>query len=155
MDCSRQALWPPTVASKCLNEYIAYYDEIRTTYAERIIPLEKTAYHECIRFENNTLSLYAHVNTKQGVRAVTLTQIMDELLQACKRGIPFVEYTVNTYMYQAWKRDNVSILTGMCLIDGKLIPGAPSILTIFRKSTMATFTEQTSSTGLLRIEISA
>lgn len=148
MDCSRQA-------SNCLNEYIEYYNEIRTTYAEQIIPLERTAYHECIRFENNTLSLYAHVNTRHGTRSVTLKQIMDELLQACKRGIPFVEYTVNTYMYQAWKGDNVSILTGMCLINGKLIPGAPTILSILRKSTMATFTEQTSSTGLLRIEISA
>jgi len=137
----------------CVREYIAYYNELRTIYSDRIIPLEKIAYNECIRFENNTLSLYAHTNTKQGVRAITLKQIMDELLQACKNGIPFVEYTVNTYLYQAWKGDNVSLMTGISSIDDKFIPGAPSILSILRKSTIATFTEQTSSTGLLRIEI--
>ena len=141
------------IHTKCKREFIAYYSELRTTYADRIFPLEKVAYGECIRFENNTLSLYAHTDTKNGIRTVTLKQIFDELLQACKMGIPFVEYTVNTYVYQAWKGDNVSLLLGMYLIDDKLISGAPSILPILRNFTIATFTEQTNKTGLLRIEI--
>ena len=136
-------------------DYIAYYTGLRTKYADRIAPLEKIAYEECCRFEKNCLPLYPHDTSKWGMHPLTKKQLMAELYFACKKGIPFVEYTVNTLFYHAWKGDNLSLLTGMYYIENNQIPGASCILTMFRKEGYhATFTEQTSKTGLLRIAFS-
>ena len=138
------------------DEYVNYFNTLHTTYAERIAPLENVAHSHFIRFADNTLPLY--VEDGKRIRKVTLGTITDDLVMACKRGIPFVEYTTNFLLYQAWEGDNVHMFTGFYHIQPESIriPGAHSFLTILRKTfegLSITFTEKTSRSGLLRIEL--
>lgn len=138
------------------DEYVNYFNTLHTTYAERIAPLEGVAHSHFIRFADNTLPLY--VEDGKRIRKVTLGTITDDLVMACKRGIPFVEYTTNFLLYQAWEGDNVHMFTGFYHIQPESIriPGAHSFLTILRKTfegLSITFTEKTSRSGLLRIEL--
>lgn len=138
------------------NEYVNYFNTLHTTYAERIAPLEGVAHSHFIRFADNTLPLFVEDGTR--IRRVTLRKITDELVMACKRGIPFVEYTTNFLLYQGWEGDNVHMFTGFYHIQPESIriPGSHSLLTILRKTfegLTVTFTEKTSTSGLLRIEL--
>jgi hypothetical protein len=139
------------------HDYTNYYNTLTTTYIDRIRPLEHTAQAEWNRFAENSLCLYVYDQTKKGMHGITYKEICAELAAACANGIPFVEYTMNTFLYQAWNGDNVSLLTGIYTIQPEDIhlPGAPCILTIFRKEGLTVvFTEQTTTTGLLRIQVS-
>ena len=138
-------------------EYLKYYTTLRSTYETRIQPLELIAEEECRRFARNSLSLYTHTTSKWKRRPVTLTIIRSDLHTACKNGIPYVEYKLNTYYYQAWDGDTINLYTGVYLMQPEHlhIPGGPSIVSLLRKEGYTvTFTEQTSTTGLLRIEVS-
>jgi hypothetical protein len=118
--------------------------------------LEQIAQGECIRFAENSLCLYVHDQSKRGMHGLTYKEILAELAAACKKGIPFVEYTLNTFIYHAWSGDNLSLLTGIYCIQPEDIhlPGAPCLLSFFRKEGLtAVFTEHTSTTGVLRIEV--
>ena len=141
------------------HDYINYYTPLITRYADRIRPLSHIAQAECNRFAENSLCLYVYDTSKRGMHGLTYKQILAELAAACKTGIPFVEYTTNTFLYQAWNGDNVSLLTGIYSIQPEDIhlPGAPSILSFLRKEGITVvFTEhtkQTSTTGVLRLEV--
>lgn len=137
-------------------EYKNHYEMLLATYADRISPLKRRALSDIGRFAENKLPLFC-LDPSKGARHVTLSIMELDLLAAAKEGKKSVEYTLNTYLYQGWNGDNVSMLTGSYYMahEGN-IPGAPSYLALLEErfeGLLITFTEQTSLTGLLRIEI--
>ena len=138
-------------------EYDAHFTLLHRTYADRIAPLRKRALSDIARFAENKLPLFCFHQTK-GSRHVTPSIMELDLLSAAKDGKASVEYTMNTYLYQGWNGDNVSMLKGTYYIgpEDLHIPDAPSYIDYLQKrfdGLIVSFTEQTSMTGLLRIEI--
>lgn len=137
-------------------EYNNYFVMLRATYADRITPLKKRAISDINRFADNKLPLFCF-DKIQGSRHVTLGIMEFDLMTAAKNGRTVVEYPLNSYLYQAWNGDNVSMLKGSYYLDSVGdIPGAPSYITFLQEhfeGLVVRFTEQTSMTGLLRIEI--
>ena len=137
-------------------EYKNHHHLLLATYADRISPLKKRALSDISRFAENKLPLFCFDKSK-GTRYVTLSIMELDLLTAAKEGKTSVEYSLNSYLYQGWNGDNVSMLMGSYYMahEGN-IPGAPSYITFLQErfeGLIVTFTEQTSLTGLLRIEI--
>ncbi len=137
------------------SEYHMYYANLRVTYAGRIRALEEAAHSSLLRYANNTLHLY----TKDPMRKVSLKTIQDDLINAAKAGCTYVEYTINTYLYQAWEGDNVSVITGTYYLHPEklFITEEHSYITLLQKTfpeLTITFTEKTVVDGVLRIEFS-
>jgi len=132
-----------------------YYANLRVTYAGRIRALEEAAHSSLLRYANNTLHLY----TKGDIRKVSLKTIRDDLVNASKAGRTHVEYHINTYLYQAWEGDNVSVITGTYYLHPEklFITAEDSYMTLLHKTfpeLTITFTEKTAVDGILRIEFS-
>jgi len=138
-------------------EYYSYVKNLREKYAARILPLQEKMLSDYDRFIDNRLPLYVHVKSKKGIRLVTLQTIWNDLFYASQNGIHFVEYKVNTYLYQSWIGDNVNVFLGKYVLqpESLQIPGAPSYLRVLKHvfaDLIVTYTEETS-TGILRIEM--